>query len=484
MRLSALTPKHSQSTSNLDPASDSLAAVSSVEHSANPAAAAAAAAAAAPSTKLSFGLNTVKSHQLARRATSSLLAPVSSGADVVVPQAIRAVADGAVIPTVPVPDATPLIVPLLDSNGRLDAVTALAASALLRGEAVQSANASTTDGSTGALVVPLLVRGKLDGVDFSQDDTTVYRADVALRPDAPSLEAYANMPVEAIGKAMLMGMGWTEGGGVGRRRQVFEPVDLARRPERLGLGAKIDDEKLPPTHKKRGESSAAVASATEASASTADGERGGAIEPGALVTVTDGRHKGIAGRVVALLDAKSLSLRLASDELVTVKRKYVESGNARKRSKATADNDAGGGSGGGAGAAAADESAKRARKAAAAAVAPIWLRPQIIVRIVSKKYRDAKFYEKKARVLDCVGGERCVVELEDGRVLDDVTQSILENVVGKVGERVQVLRGERCGALGIVLERDSKKELVLVQLDDDSQLHRLGYDDVAKFGAF
>jgi G patch domain/KOW motif-containing protein len=481
MRLSALLPKNNPSTSNLSLvglSDNGLASVSSVEHSANPAAAAAAAVAVAPSTKLSFGLNTVKSHQLARRATSSLLAPVSSGADVVVPQAIKAVADGAVIPTVPVPDAAPLIVPLLDSNGRLDSVTALAASALLRGEAVQSANASTTDGTTGALVVPLLLRGKLDGVDFSQDDTAVYRADVALRPDAPSLEAYANMPVEAIGKAMLMGMGWTEGGGVGRRRQVFEPVDLARRPERLGLGAKIDDEKLPPTHKKRGESSAAVASTTESSASTADGESGGAIEPGALVTVTDGRHKGISGRVVALLDAKSLSLRLANDELITVKRKYVESGNARKRSKATADS----------GAAAADESAKRPRKTAAAVAAavaaPIWLRPQIIVRIVSKKYRDAKFYEKKARVLDCVGGERCVVELEDGRVLDDVTQSILENVVGKVGERVQVLRGERCGALGIVLERDSKKELVLVQLDDDSQLHRLGYDDVAKFGAF
>lgn len=422
--------------------------------------------------KLSFGLNTSKSQQLARRATAPL--QLATSAPIAAP-IVAVAADGTAIPSEPTPVVGPLVVPLLDSNGRaVDPLAERAAAALLRGEGLATKSAATAGGASA--VVPLLVRGRLDGLDSAagdNDETGTYRRDVALRPDAPSLEAYANMPVEAIGKAMLLGMGWTEGGGVGRKRQVFEPVDLVRRPERLGLGAKVaETEQLPPTHKKRGEdapaSSAATASTsqTRVPAAAADG-----WQVGARVAVVDGRHKGVSGQIEALPDDKLVALRLASDELVTVKRKYVElSASAAAEPSAASKKRAKSGD---------DESAKRARKATA-----IWVRPQIVVRIVSKKYRDAKFYEKKARVLDCVGGELCVVELEDGRVLDDVTQSILENVVGKVGDRVQVLRGERAGALGSVLERDSRKEQVLVQLDADDQPHRFSYDDVAKFGAF
>lgn len=105
-----------------------------------------------------------------------------------------------------------------------------------------------------------------------------------------------------------------------------------------------------------------------------------------------------------------------------------------------------------------------------------------MVRIVSKKFRDGKFYEKKARVLDCVGGDVCVVELPDGRVLDDVSQSMLENVVGRVGNRVQVLRGERAGALGVVLERNADKQVAVVQLDvDGDKPHQFSYDDIALY---
>lgn len=52
------------------------------------------------------------------------------------------------------------------------------------------------------------------------------------------LQAYEEMPIEEFGMAMLRGMGWTEGMGVGRNRRKVEPVEYLRRPERLGLGAK------------------------------------------------------------------------------------------------------------------------------------------------------------------------------------------------------------------------------------------------------
>jgi hypothetical protein len=43
--------------------------------------------------------------------------------------------------------------------------------------------------------------------------------------------------VEEFGKALLRGLGWDEGQGIGRKRQLVEAKQGVRRPERLGLGA-------------------------------------------------------------------------------------------------------------------------------------------------------------------------------------------------------------------------------------------------------
>jgi hypothetical protein len=50
-------------------------------------------------------------------------------------------------------------------------------------------------------------------------------------------QRYEALPVEEFGLALLRGMGWKEGEGVGRKRQVVEAKMAVRRPERLGLGA-------------------------------------------------------------------------------------------------------------------------------------------------------------------------------------------------------------------------------------------------------
>lgn len=52
-----------------------------------------------------------------------------------------------------------------------------------------------------------------------------------------SLDAYEDMPIEEFGRAMLLGMGWKEGEGVGRSRTAVEAREFIRRPQRLGLGA-------------------------------------------------------------------------------------------------------------------------------------------------------------------------------------------------------------------------------------------------------
>lgn len=56
-------------------------------------------------------------------------------------------------------------------------------------------------------------------------------------PPLPLPQDYESLPVEEFGKALLRGLGWSDGQGVGRKRQLVEPKQTVRRPERLGLGA-------------------------------------------------------------------------------------------------------------------------------------------------------------------------------------------------------------------------------------------------------
>ena len=74
---------------------------------------------------------------------------------------------------------------------------------------------------------------------FLAFEDSLFRSDVASRPDMASLSDYAAVPVEEFGAALLRGMGWKEGDAVGRRKeQVSEPKVVERRPALLGIGAK------------------------------------------------------------------------------------------------------------------------------------------------------------------------------------------------------------------------------------------------------
>ncbi|KAF2134223.1 hypothetical protein P153DRAFT_363200 [Dothidotthia symphoricarpi CBS 119687] len=57
-------------------------------------------------------------------------------------------------------------------------------------------------------------------------------------PDAPTLEAYEATPIEGFGAALLRGMGWKDGEGIGRNGTAPKPKEVKRRPALLGIGAK------------------------------------------------------------------------------------------------------------------------------------------------------------------------------------------------------------------------------------------------------
>ncbi|KAG2221596.1 hypothetical protein INT45_005170 [Circinella minor] len=73
------------------------------------------------------------------------------------------------------------------------------------------------------------------------DETEAFREDVRARPEDATMEDYERVPVDQFGAALLRGLGWKEGEGIGRNRKnaptpkAFEPV---KRQALLGLGAK------------------------------------------------------------------------------------------------------------------------------------------------------------------------------------------------------------------------------------------------------
>ncbi|KAL1304898.1 hypothetical protein AAFC00_003816 [Neodothiora populina] len=69
-----------------------------------------------------------------------------------------------------------------------------------------------------------------------------FERDVQEAPDAPTLAEYAAVPVEEFGAAMLRGMGWKEGQGIGiqKGQKLVTAKVPERRPALLGIGAKPD----------------------------------------------------------------------------------------------------------------------------------------------------------------------------------------------------------------------------------------------------
>lgn len=366
-------------------------------------------------------------------------------------------------------------------------------------------------------------------------EAAALRDDLARLPDAADAEAYESMPVEAFGEAMLRGMGWTEGGGVGRNRAraPVKPIEYVPRPQLLGLGATP---------------AAALAAAADAAggggkakplrpgesreprrhAMLPVGEDGrvrnvrnldealvarplaGCVPGKRMVIVGDGPHSGLVGTVVAVEKREGRSdravLRLAhggTEVSVRVKEAAEEeSREARAAVAARAAAAAGGGNGGdGNGRQHAQPPPQQQQEsvrggggvpsggaaAAAPAAAPHpppapWLAPHIRVRIVSTSLRGGALYRKKALVVDCESPTVCSLRLDDGgSLLDGVAQGDLETAPPRKQGRVAVVAGRWRGSRGKMLSRDNASQTAAVQLNASFQLVTLGFDDIAEY---
>lgn len=369
--------------------------------------------------------------------------------------------------------------------------------------------------------VPLTVQNQIEGLENITDEEERFKYDLASRPDEADEEAYEDMPIEEFGTAMLRGMGWTPGTAIGlSNKGLVEPIEFVKRPGyRLGLGAQPKD--IPVKKKKYikpGESRepppvmvAPAGPDGKVRHVKGIGEKlvplKKGLRPNDLVGIVSGPHEGLYARVVNAGDDDDIVVRLesSSEDIVVSKadvsvvdlsklseghpalrfmskeskdrdrdRDESDDKDEKKEKKDKKDRKDKSNS---------SSSSKSSKSNSSKDDPSSWLRPRIMVRVVSKSFQNGKYYNKKVRILDVVGHNECTIQLDNGSLVEGVKQRMLETVIPPKGAKVMVVEGENKGKLGTLLERrkSGDTEKAIVQLMNDLSIESYRLDDVAQY---
>lgn len=114
---------------------------------------------------------------------------------------------------------------------------------------------------------------------------------------------------------------------------------------------------------------------------------------------------------------------------------------------------------------------------------PSWLQRDLKVRFIDKDFKGGRYYNSKMLVEDVLTPTSCVCRTEEGRIVDDVKQDMLETVVPKSdNETIMVVLGEQRGQVGRILQRDKNKCRAMVQLDRyEEKVFTLDYDTICHY---
>ncbi|XP_055293899.1 G-patch domain and KOW motifs-containing protein [Moschus berezovskii] len=347
------------------------------------------------------------------------------------------------------------------------------------------------------LAIPMIQKGctpNREGTDSEPQAETV-----------PEEADYEAVPVEAYGLAMLRGMGWKPGEGIGRTfSQVVKPRVNSLRPKGLGLGANlIDVQALAPT------SPYCLPRPDEEQEKNKEDQPQGLV-PGGAVMVLSGPHRGLYGKVEGLdPDNVRAMVRLAvGSRMVTVSEYCLrpvsqkefdknlnlsqvsrtspgEQHRTTSSQKTLQDQDSH--------MCWEDSDRKRkhhhdrqdgpaAKNEKAALRSQHWLHRDLRVRFVDKLHKGGQYYNTKMTIEDVLSPDTCVCRTDEGQVLEGLREDMLETLVPKVpGDRVMVVLGQWAGRVGRLLDRDRARSRALVQLHREDRVVELHYDAICQF---
>lgn len=364
-------------------------------------------------------------------------------------------------------------------------------------ESKKSLEESENAGVDPTLAIPMIQKGCTpngEGTDSEPQAETV--------PEEANYEA---VPVEAYGLAMLRGMGWKPGQGIGRTfNQVVKPRVNSLRPKGLGLGANLTEvQALAPKGPHR------LLRPDEQEKEKEDEPQG--LVPGGAVMVLSGPHRGLYGKVEGLdPDNVRAMVRLAvGGRMVTVSEyclrpvsqqefdrnsldlSQVSKSSPRQQNgtasseKALQDQEL---------PTRQEDSARKrkhlpdrqdepiAKSEKAAPRSQHWLHRDLRVRFVDKLHKGGHYYNTKMTIEDVLSPDTCVCRTDEGWVLEGIREDMLETLVPKVeGNRVMVVLGPQAGRLGRLLGWDRERSQALVQLRRENRLVELHYDAVCEY---
>ncbi|KAF7243892.1 G-patch domain and KOW motifs-containing protein [Varanus komodoensis] len=426
----------------------------------------------------------------------------------------------------PAPQPKELIIPLIQKNQwkkpegsrplqEQDEINGVEAQAVR--ELIEESKKSLEQRESGTKVdpefaIPLLMQNRVPN-----NYETGERVDVSLRPDSSTEADYEEVPVEAYGLAMLKGMGWKLGEGIGRTfKQDVKPLENRLRPKGLGLGADCSAaQNLQPS-----DSQQPLKPGEEPSKSK--DELLGLI-PGGAVFIETGPHKELYGKIEGVdgdnarvmvklaIGGKTVTVsqhgvrpvtqkeydKLAKDlsHLSKARKEEVEQRNGAKRDAVNRaledrkDQDQKGRDkkrkhpGADRNEHAGKQSKSEDSGSNSSSRAPHWLRQDLRVRFVDKFYKGGKYYNTKMVIEDVLKPDTCVCRTEEGQILDGIHESMLETVIPRNDTTwVMVVLGKHAGQVGRILHREKEHSRALVQLQqDEERLMTLDYDAVCHY---
>ncbi|TPX35375.1 hypothetical protein SmJEL517_g02363 [Synchytrium microbalum] len=336
--------------------------------------------------------------------------------------------------------------------------------------------------------LPILAENAVPGLDDLQDETDKYRHDVALRPDEPTLDEYDKVPVDQIGAAMLRGMGWKEGEGLGKNKTVVTPILSARRPALLGLGAKpqpivenkADKRRIPKPNEYKPEKAVdtppppSLSRRKGSAESDEDADVALDFRIDDKVVITAGKNKGVAGYIIEKKERSGgLQFKVQLKNGDVVKAYFDE---VKLYSKSTNG---------------ASDYRPSPSKPTSNSSLPLksWLRPHIRLvhlddTIVSKSLAGGKHLDQSCTVQDVIPGQGAIVKTSHGDIVDHIVDRHVETYVPSAGKTVLVVKNEDTelvGQTGRILEKDKRNERALVQLEHDFEIRTFAYDDIAEY---
>lgn len=322
----------------------------------------------------------------------------------------------------------------------------------------------------------------------------------------PKEADYEAVPVEAYGLAMLRGMGWKPGQGIGRTfNQVVKPRVNSLRPKGLGLGANLAEvQALAPTGPHR-----LPRPGEEREKDKEDKPQG--LVPGGAVVILSGPYRGLYGKVEGLdPDNVRAMVRLAmGSRMVTVSEYCLRPVSQQEFDKnslnPSQENKTSLGKRNGTSSSRKDfqeqdlptqrgvEEKKRKRlpdrhdeptskSEKAASRSQHWLHRDLRVRFVDKLYKGGQYYNTKMMIEDVLSPDTCVCRTDEGQVLEGIREDMLETLIPKVqGKRVMVVLGPQAGRVGHLLGWNREQSQAVVQLRRENRLVELHYDAVCEY---